>query len=123
MPSIDIASPVMLVKPQGRTNDHLVINSAPGNLQTDLLPTILDSIGLEHEPLEYSLMEIDENMQRERTLRIFGYSSDFPAAPKCEGVGSAEYKRYDEYQDTGRYSATDFRGISPTLYPLTDDWW
>lgn len=113
----------MLVKPQGRTNDHLVINSAPGNLQTDLLPTILDSIGLEHEPLEYSLMEIDENMQRERTLRIFGNSSDFPAAPKCEGVGSAEYNSYDEYKYTGRYSETDFSGIEPTKYPITDYWW
>ncbi len=123
MPSIDIASPIMLVKPQGRTNDHLVINSAPGNLQTDLLPTILDSIGLEHEPLEYSLMKIDENMQRERTLRIFGYSSDFPAAPKCEGVGSAEYNSYDEYKYTGRYSETDFSGIEPTKYPITDYWW
>ena len=123
MPSIDIASPIMLVKPQGRTSDRLVINSAPGNLQTDLLPTILDSIGLEHEPLEYSLMEIDENMQRERTLRIFGYSSDFPAAPKCEGVGSAEYNSYDEYKYTGRYSETDFSGIEPTKYPITDYWW
>lgn len=123
MPSIDIASPIMLVKPQGRTNDRLTINSAPGNLQTDLLPTILDSIGLEHEPLEYSLMEIDENMQRERTLRIFGNSSDFPAAPKCEGVGSAEYNSYDEYKYTGRYSETDFSGIEPTKYPITDYWW
>ena len=123
MPSIDIASPIMLVKPQGRTKDRLTINSAPGNLQTDLLPTILDSIGLEHEPLEYSLMEIDENMQRERTLRIFGYSSDFPAAPKCEGVGSAEYNSYDEYKYTGRYSETDFSGIEPTKYPITDYWW
>lgn len=121
--SIDIGSPIMLVKPQSRTSDRLVINSAPGNLQTDLLPTILDSIGLEHKPLEYSLMEIDENMQRERTLRIFGYSSDFPAAPKCEGVGSAEYNSYDEYKYTGRYSETDFSSIEPTKYPITDYWW
>ena len=123
MPSIDIASPIMLVKPQGRTNDRLTINSAPGNLQTDLLPTILDSIGLEHEPLEYSLMEMDENMQRERTLRILGYSFDYPDVPKCEAIGSSQHNSFDEYKYTGRYSETDFNSIEPTKYPITDYWW
>ena len=121
--SIDIGSPIMLVKPQSRTSDRLVINSAPGNLQTDLLPTILDSIGLEHKPLEYSLMEIDEDMQRERALRMLGYSFDFPDVPKCEAIGSSRYNSYDEYKYTGRYSKTDFNSIEPTKYPITDYWW
>ena len=121
--SIYTGSPIMLVKPQGRTNDRLTINSAPGNLQTDLLPTILDSIGLEHEPLEYSLMEMDENMQRERTLRILGYSFDYPDVPKCEAIGSSQHNSFDEYKYTGRYSETDFNSIEPTKYPITDYWW
>ena len=121
--SIYTGSPIMLIKPQGRTSDRLVINSAPGNLQTDLLPTILDSIGLEHEPLEYSLMEIDENMQRERTLRILGYSFDCPDVPKCEAIGSSQHNSFDEYKYTGRYSETDFNSIEPTKYPITDYWW
>lgn len=123
MPHIGSSTPIMLIKPQGRTNDRLTINSAPGNLQTDLLPTILDSIGLENEQLKYSLLELDPNMQRERTLRIFGYSSEFPDVPKCVAFGTAEYNCYDEYTYTGRCSETDFDNIEPTKYPITDYWW
>lgn len=116
-------TPIMLIKPQGRTNDRLVKNSAPGNLQTDLLPTILDSIELEYGPLEYSLMRIDEDMQRERTFLAFNYSTDFPNKPKCEGVGISTYNYYSEYKYTGRCSEADFESMEPRKYPITDYWW
>lgn len=116
-------TPLLLIKPQGRKNDRLVINSAPGYHPTDLLPTILDSIDLEYEPLEYSLLSIDENMQRERVNRSFKHSDKFPDVPKCEGVGAAAYNCYEEYHYTGKYYETDFTNMVPTEYPITDYWW
>ncbi len=118
------SQPVMLIKPAGVSKDSLTTNTAPGVLQQDLLPTILDCVGTKSgSSVGYSLFELDENMQRTRVIRMFQNSSDFKPAKKCTAVGNATCNSYIEYSFDGRISDADFSTIEGVSYPITDYWW
>ncbi len=114
-------APVMLIKPQGVTGERLDINSAPGVIQDDLLPTVLDCIGAEHDVSGYSLIELEENFSRIRVVRDFRYSSEFPEAKKCTSVGNSVFNCYYEYTYEGHVDSAvlEEKGV----YPVVDFWW
>lgn len=121
--SIGESSPVMLIKPAGRKADRLIINSAPGNLQSDLLPTILDCSGLSYGPMEYSLLDMDENMKRERLFRIMRLDNAYPRTPKADSYGYSVANCYDEYVFTSSCSEFTGEGVEKTTHTITDYWW
>lgn len=82
-----VTNPVFLIKTPGETHDLMQVNEAPGNLQTDLLPTILDSIGLPYEHIGMSLLDMDEDMSRERYKYNLARSSNLPRVKKCNAAG------------------------------------
>ena len=122
--NLNQSQPIMLIKPAGTTKNSMTINTAPGVLQDDLLPTILDCIGMESDSSAgYSLLRLDEDMQRSRIIRSFGISSDFKPAKKCSGVGEAQYNSYTEYTFSGRIDDVDFSALEGVTNSITDYWW
>ena len=120
---LDKCSPVMLIKPAGRTSDRMVINSAPGVLQKDLLPTVLDCEEIDYSPLGNSFFDLDENMQRVRICRLLGRSNDLPPASKCTAVGNSTWNCIFEYSYTGRPEDLDPDTDQYTILPIKDYWW
>lgn len=117
------STPVMLVKPAGASKDSLTVNEAPGVLQNDLLPTILECVGLKSTASSgYSLLSLDENMDRTRIVRQFNGLNEFPPAPKCSGIGTAQFNCYMEYSFTGRLEDYNFLAAEPVVKPITDYW-
>lgn len=120
---IQQSSPVMLIKPAGVSKDSLTVNEAPGVLQDDLLPTILDCVGLDSTVSSgYSLLSLEENIDRTRIYRQFNALSDYPLAPKCTGIGTSQYNCYMEYSFTGRLEDFNFLAAEPVIKPITDYW-
>lgn len=117
------SSVVMLIKPAGYTAERMIVNSSPGVLQYDLLPTILDCIGSEHEELGYSLFDLTEDFKRTRIVREFELSRDFKPAQKCTALGNSIYNCYSEYEYTGRIEDVDFNTAKKTVHPIVDFWW
>lgn len=116
-------SPVMLVKPAGRSSDRLEINTAPGNLQSDLLPTILDCSGLSYGKMEYSLLDIDEDMKRTRVYRNTILDLSYPRVPKADSYGYSVVNSCNEYSYTSHVSEFCEENSTMTKYPITDYWW
>lgn len=119
---INGCAPAMLIKPKGHTSNSITRNSAPGVLQTDLLPTILDSIGQDSTRIGTSLFKLDENASRERFVLDFTTKYQFPLCPKITALGNASYNCYDKYLLQGQvddYEALEYEGC----YPITDYWW
>lgn len=118
------SQPVMLIKPAGVSKEQMTVNTAPGVLQDDLLPTILDCVGMESgSSAGYSLFSLDENMQRERIIRDFRSSSQFKKSRKCTGVGIALFNCYEEYTFLGRVDEQDFDTMEGEMHSITDYWW
>lgn len=119
------SDPVMLIKPAGVTKDSLTVNEAPGVLQDDFLPTILDCVGLQSTASSgYSLLSLDENMDRTRIFRYFNSLTDeYPAAHKCIGVGYALFNCYTEYEYVGRIEDFNYLTAEGITKPITDYWW
>ncbi len=115
------SQPVMLIKPKNYTNDTLQVNSAPGNLQSDLLPTILDCHGMDKGDMGYSLFEIDPAEKRLRVCRNFKYDDDYPKADKLNALGNAQFNCYDEYFYYGNIKDVDMEADHKT-YPIKDFW-
>lgn len=122
VPYINQSSPVMLIKPAGRTGDKLAINTAPGILQWELLPTILDCEGLEHSSLGKSYFELDENMERVRICKALAREDDLPPVPKCGSVGVSTWNAFEVYSYTGRVEEVDTENDPYTVVPITDYW-
>ena len=115
-------SPVMLVKPSGHHGDCLAFNSAPGDLQKDMLPTLFDCIGEDWTQIGSSFLSMDENEERDRFVKEFMASADYPDVPKISAIGKASYNCYNEYQYTGRVEDKS-RYVQIGTYPITDYWW
>jgi len=113
--------PVMVIKPKGYTGDTLQVNSAPGNLQSDLLPTILDCQGMDKGELGYSLFELDPDEERQRVCRNFKYDSSYPSANKLNALGNAQFNCYDEYVYYGDIKDVDMEAEHNT-YSIKDFW-
>lgn len=116
---------VMLVKKAGQTGDTLSVNSAPGLLQSDMLPTILDCIGLDYSPLTggTSFISLPEDTQRERIFWSLFQDYSYPNAHKCTSKGIASANRYHELRYTGLSKDVD---IEKDVYyegSIYNYWW
>lgn len=118
---------VMLIKKPGQTGDTLSVNSAPGLLQSDMLPTILDCIGLDYSPLTggTSFASLPEDTQRERLFWVFLQDYSYPNAHKCASKGSAVANRYREFRYTGSSKDLDISTKKDLYYEgsIYDYWW
>jgi len=119
------SDPVVLIKGFHEHGDSLKINHAPGCLQSDLLPTILDLLGEDPEQIKggTSLLRLDENEERSREIRVFMLRQDMPSRPKCGGFGASIYNCYEEYRFTGRTKDYDEEKDLVGIYPIYDYWW
>ena len=117
------ASSVLLVKPAGRTAERLEVNTAPANVQTDILPTILDCMGLPYEPLEYSVFDLEEDMVRTRYFRQVVFDGDYPKVNKVEGYGESIVNLCHEYSFTKKCLECTDEDCTFEEYPITDYWW
>ncbi len=115
------SNPVMLIKPKGYKNDKLVVNKAPGDLQDDLLPTVLDCVGLPYEQLGTSILSLDEDAQRTRIIRSYVSVPGLPPIHKCTAIGMSCVNGFYEYKYTGTIDDLDISVY--TTAPLTDYWW
>lgn len=122
-PNVSEGSSVMLVKPAGRTAEKLVVNSAPGNVQTDLLPTILDCTGLDYAPLRYSLLDLEEDMSRTRYVGVPELNLSYPYIKKCSSYGYSVINCYYRYEFDSECSEVDEKINSYEIIPMTDYWW
>ncbi len=116
------SSPVMLIKPKGYTAEEMTVNSAPGLLQTDLLPTLLDIIGEDPESIGTSLLRLDEGAERTRVIMDLEYDRSFPECPKTASYGSSSFNCYTKYQYTGRVGDSSVY-VKEGQYPISDYWW
>lgn len=121
--TLEGSDPVMLIKPAGVTGERLTINSAPGVLQLDLLPTILECAGIDSKPLGHSLLSMDEDMQRVRIIGELIYSSEFKKANKCSAVGYSSSNCYCEYTYVGEVQDIDFKTAECKTSQIVDYWW
>lgn len=117
--------PIMLIKGFDDHGESLRVNHAPGSLQSDLLPTILDLVGADPAGIEggESLLRLDENKERLRFIRAIGDRPEFPRRPKCQGVGFSVYNTYEEYRFYGRSGEIDPEKDSIGIFPIYDYWW
>jgi len=117
--------PVMLIKGFDEHGDGLRISSAPGCLQSDLLPTILDLIGSDPGIIENgtSLLKLKPGQERERLIRVFTDDPAFPPVPKCDADGTAVYNSYREYHYSGRLEEMDPEKDLVENAPIYDYWW
>lgn len=117
--------PIMLVKQQGQVNDAFSICSAPGDLQSDLLPTILDCAGYEVPDFYegYSLLDIEEEQHRNRVTLVFDFSSQYPAVKKCNGMGDSIMNCYRKYIYDGDIRTYNFDNAEYEERVITDFWW
>lgn len=122
---VNFSDVVMLVKKPGQKGDTLSANSAPGLLQSDMLPTILDCIGLDYSPLEggTSFVSLDEDAQRERVIWDFFQDYSYPSAHKCTSKGVAAVNRYAEYRYMGLSKDIDIRNDLHYEGSVYDYWW
>lgn len=113
--------PLFLIKLPGETHDVMKLNTAPGVIQTDTLPTILDSIGLSYDGMNgISLLDLDQNAERERYKYTLDYSTDFKAVEKCDSEGciSENYaKKFTFYGDKSTIDLNVYERI-----PLGPQW-
>jgi len=117
------ASSVFLIKPAGRTAEKLTINSSPGNVQSDTLPTILDCMGLPYEQLEYSVFDLTEDMVRTRYFREIVFDEKYPKILKTNSFGHSNVNCYYEYSFTADCSECTDENCTFASYPITDYWW
>ncbi len=124
-PKIGESDPVMLVKLPNYHGEEMTVNTAPGVLQSDLLPTILDIIGRDPQVIQngISLLKLSENEQRERRLNYITYDNSLPPVPKCEGIGFSYVNCYEEYLFTGRSEEIDLQKDKVGTKPIFDYWW
>lgn len=117
------SSAIMLVKPAGRKGDKLVVDSSPGVLQADLIPTILDCSGIAHENLGYSLLDLDENTKRTRKIRVLKFDNQFPRVPKCNTYGYSVVNCYYDYEFDCHWKDISDDEAPSNIQPVTDYWW
>lgn len=119
------SAPMMLVKGMGSTGEKLAISSAPGVVQMDLLPTILDLIGENPEMISggKSILRLEDGEQRLRITRQMNNLPEFPPAHKCDGVGFSIYNCFEEYQYYGRTSDIDVNKDLKNRGPIVSYWW
>ena len=124
-PKIGESDPLMLIKLPHYHGDEMAVNTAPGCLQSDLLPTILEIIGSEPSKIAngISLLGLPEDEPRERELHYITYDSSLPPVPKCEGIGFSYVNCYEEYRFTGRSEEIDLQKDKVGIRPLFDYWW
>lgn len=122
---VNAARPIFFIKPKNYRSDGLVIKNAPGDVGDDLLPTILDCIGYDIPDIYdgMSVLSIDEDMKRERIIRMYDYSPLYKAAKKCNGMGDSELNIYKEYRYEGNLKDYDFTNAEYTICPVIDYWW
>ncbi len=114
---------LVLIKPAGKTGDKMVIDSSPGVLQSDLIPTILDCTELPHENLGYSFFDLDENTKRTRKIRVLKYDPQFPRVPKCNTYGYSVVNSYYDYTFDGNWRENEYDMEPSDKQPITDYWW
>ncbi len=114
-------APTLLIKRAGDTHDQYAVNSAPVNLQTDILPTVLDCVGIDYKPLGVSAFSLDEDAQRTRCQYFTKYDTSYPAVSKCSAVGNAKYNVLYKYTYEGRESNVDENNYE--IVPIFDFWW
>ena len=119
------SAPIMLIKGKGRSGNKLLINGAPGVVQTDLLPTILDMVGEDSGLLSggRSLISLSEEEHRIRITRHMVESKEYPPAKKCDGIGFSIYNSYEEYHYYTRTSEIDIQNDLKKKGPITSYWW
>ena len=117
------ASSVFLIKPAGRTAEKLIINSAPGNVQSDTLPTILDCMGLPYEQLEYSMFDLTEDMVRTRCFRQLAFDEEYPKVQKASSFGNSVVNCCYEHTFTVDCSECTDENCTFVSYPIKDYWW
>ena len=119
------SAPVMLVKGKGTGGEKLAVSSAPGVLQTDLLPTILDLLGEDYKALTggESLLRLEEGQKRLRITRQMDNKNEFPPAHKCDGIGFSIYNCYEEYQYYTRTDEIDVKNDLKIQRPIVSYWW
>ena len=124
-PKIGESDPVMLIKLPDYHGEEMKTNTAPGCLQSDLLPTVLEIAGCNDKRINggSSLLQLQENSVRERTLNYITTKSSFPPAKKCNGVGFANSNCYEEYRFTGRSEEIDKEKDLVAEKPITSYWW
>ena len=115
------SQPVMIIKPKNYTNETLQVNSCPGNLQSDLLPTILYCQGIDTGILGPSLFDIDPNQKRLRVCRNFANKSEYPASKRINAYGAGQFNCYDEYYYYGDIKDVDLDDEHKT-YTIKDYW-
>lgn len=117
-------SPVMLIKPACWQNDCMIASSVPGDLQVDLLPTILCCGGYDvPSNFEGVPLFLIEDMNRVRITRTGGYSPEYKEAMKVNGMGYAQANVIYEYEFTGRMDEYQFVGAPYTAKQVTSYWW
>ncbi len=123
--SIYGSEPMMAIKYKNANNSNMQFNSAPGVVQYDLLPTILDEIGCETDRIEngQSLKDIEENQTRERIIRVLSYSKEYKKVPKCMGGGDSCVNCYEEYRFSGTVNDIDMKNDLSKIGPIVDFWW
>ncbi len=119
------SEPIMLIKPNNANGDNLRFNHAPGLLQHDLLCTILDLIGEEPGILDegYSLLDLDENTERERYIQMLSFDKSYPKVRKCIGAGESLLNVYKEYRFYGKVSDIDLENDLYKTDTIYDFWW
>lgn len=114
---------VMLIKPAGRKGDKLVVDSSPGVLHSDLIPTILDCSGLPYENLGCSFFDLDENTKRTRKIRTLRHDDNLPNVPKCNSYGYSVVNAYYDYEFDCHWKDIP-KDIQPSdEQGITDYWW
>ena len=119
------SAPLMLVKAKNGSGEKLQISSAPGVVQLDLLPTVLDLMGEDPEILTRgeSMLRLPESEPRLRITRQMDNKGEFPPAHKCNGVGFSIYNCYEEYRFYSKTSEIDVNSDLKEQGPITTYWW
>ncbi len=123
--SIEHSEPVMLIKEPYAETEEMRFNSAPGELQSDLLPTILYENNLKYDVVKngYPLPLLQEDMVRIRTVQKIEYRNYYSPVPKCNGLGMSGFNCYFTYRFNGRNSEIDAEKDLVEEGPITSFWW
>ncbi len=116
----DIA-PALLIKRAGETRDSFETNSSPVNLQTDLLPTILDCAGIDYSQIGTSAYSIPADENRMRYQYTLAYDEKYPSVAKAASVGESEYNVLYKYSYNGTEDMIDTENYE--IIPIYDFWW
>lgn len=91
---------VFFMKQAGEQHDGLQLNNAPISL-VDYQATIAQVAGIDSIPYGLSVMDIPEDMERERTIWVRMYDDSLPSVQKYSGDGEGVSNAYFGFKYTG----------------------